>query len=514
MYENAAYGSDPGRLAIGVIVTSAAALGYGLLAGRFTKSDSNLAREGTIGIAILAVLGMAENFFVPLRQPWNLLTLLPGVIALPFLFKRRFLPDFVVITVMVWWAVQLSRTGAALYDFSLYHLQAVLWNSLDRTIPGLANLHTRLGFNSSVMVLASGLNIPGLGGWSLSFLATALIEAMITADFVLSLRSEKTIVRVYSMVVLVCLLLKPRWLLDQSYLSVDPIIAMGMIYVVLLFLDSGVPELLLIVPFLITVKLSSAPLLLLLYWNRLSLKKYRVAALLGTLFLFIWVARNVVLSGHLLFPVAATRLPVAWAVPKGSTQSTAAWITSWARIRGGALSETEGLGWILPWFHSFVRLERVQAVASMVALGVILLAWKRSLRPLDWRLLSVLALALLFWFVEAPGMRFGIGFLFAFGFLLLAYGLNCIEAFQLSPKVARIAQIFVVAAMGLSAPRHASPDWPKVDRPAVQLAATPSGNQIWTPVSGDQCWDVMPCAPNPDMISYYPERALLSAPIP
>jgi hypothetical protein len=181
MYPGAVYGSESLRLAIGVIVASAAALGYGLLAARFTKSNSNLARKGTIGIAILAVFYMAEHFFVPLRQPWNLLTLMPGVIAPFFLFKRRFLPDFVVIAVMVWWSVQLSRSGAAYYDFSLYHLQAALWNSIASAIPGLANLHTRLGLNSSVMVLASGLNIPGLGGWSLSFLATALVEAMITA---------------------------------------------------------------------------------------------------------------------------------------------------------------------------------------------------------------------------------------------------------------------------------------------------------------------------------------------
>src|ERR1700722_16258805 len=100
-------GGGPMRLALGVIVASAAALGYGLLAARFTKSNGNLARKGTIGIAILAAIYMAEHFFVPLRQPGNLFALLPGVIALAFLFKRRYLPDFIVIAVMVWWAVQL-----------------------------------------------------------------------------------------------------------------------------------------------------------------------------------------------------------------------------------------------------------------------------------------------------------------------------------------------------------------------------------------------------------------------
>lgn len=400
----------------------------------------------------------------------------------------------------------------AFYDHGLYHLQAVIWNSLDRAIPGIGNLHVRLGFNSSVFILASGLNIPSLGGWSLSFLATALIEAMITADIALSIRAEKRIVRIYSVIVLVCLFLEPGWLLYASYLSSDPVVAMGVIYVVLLFLDGRVPALFLIVPFLITVKLSAAPLLLLLDWNWHSLKKYRAAAVLGTLVLCVWVARGAVLSGYLLFPVAATRLPVAWAVPAWLTKQTASWITSWARAPGKSLADTTGIGWIGSWFVRFARLEEVRAVTWMTCAGAILLVWKKNLRLVDLRLLSALGLACLYWFIAAPNVRFGIGFLFASSFLLLAYGVSGIEQFHLEAKNALITMTLLVAAMGLSAPRSAHSDWPRMERPSVRLVSTPSGNQIWTPVIGDQCWAVIPCSPDPQWIEYYPKRALLRAP--
>lgn len=98
--------SDSLRLTAGLIVASASALGYGLLASRFTKANNNLAQAGVIGITILVFVFMTEHFFVPLGQPWNFLTLSPGIIGLGLLFRRRNLLDLMVITVILWWAAQ------------------------------------------------------------------------------------------------------------------------------------------------------------------------------------------------------------------------------------------------------------------------------------------------------------------------------------------------------------------------------------------------------------------------
>ena len=41
------------------------------------------------------------------------------------------------------------------YDTGLYHLQAVQWSTHYPAVPGLANLHYRLGYNNSVHLFAA-----------------------------------------------------------------------------------------------------------------------------------------------------------------------------------------------------------------------------------------------------------------------------------------------------------------------------------------------------------------------
>jgi len=504
--------SEPLKLFLGLLVAATSALGYGLLVARFTKSSQNLAGDGVIGIAILTSIFMTEHFFVPLRPPWNVSALIPGVICFAFFIRPRLLVELLVIAAMLWWAVEFSRTGSVAYDHNLYHLQSAIWNTLDRAIPGIANLHTRLGFNSSVLVLGSGLKIDSLGGWSLSFLATAVIEAMIAADLLLSIRTGEKLVRIYAIVASAFLLLEPQWLLSPSYLNVDQLIAVGVLYSVLLFLDQRASSLLMCVPFLITVKLAAAPLVLLLDYRR-PFKRYRAATILGTFFLFVWVARNVVLSGHLIFPVAATRLPVEWAVPKVWTKETAAWITSWAREIGKRPGQTAGIGWIKPWLLRTREDGRVIAAAWMAGAGLFVLLAKKALPSVNPRLIVTLACSLLFWFFAAPDVRFGMGFMFAAGCLLLAYAADSMELLQLEAGNSRMVAALLAGAMSLSAPWHASPDWPVSTVGAMRLARTPTNNWIWTPAVADQCGSVMPCSPDPQKIEYYPKRALLAAPM-
>ncbi|MGG7036922.1 MAG: LIC_10190 family membrane protein, partial [Flavobacterium sp.] len=45
-----------------------------------------------------------------------------------------------------------------LFDTYLYHINAIQWNEYYRAVPGLANLHDRFGFNSSMFVLSAGFS--------------------------------------------------------------------------------------------------------------------------------------------------------------------------------------------------------------------------------------------------------------------------------------------------------------------------------------------------------------------
>ncbi len=517
--------NEPLKLAIGYTIATLSTLGYGLMAARFTQSDenppsNNLASDGVIGIAILTSLFMAAHFFVPLRQIANLLLLVPGVIAFPFFFKRRFLIELPILAVMIWWAFQLCRSYPAAYDQGLYHLQSTMWNTLEPAVAGIANVQTRLGFDSSVFVFAAGMNIPFFGGWHFALASPVLIEGMVVTALLLSIRSSaEKAARVYAFIAIVFLFCEPRWLLQLSYISPDPVVAIGIVYAVLLYLEKRRVAFLMWVPYLITVKLVAAPLLLLLDWKFLkelrfkSPPKQKVAAALGAAFLFVWVARNVVLSGHLLFPVAVTRLPVPWAVPTEMTVNTADWITSWARIPGKGLEETRGLGWVSDWAKRTYENDQVKMAAELFGVGVFFLVWKKAFRQVDWRLLSVIAVALMFWFISAPDPRFGIGFIYAAGFLILAYGLESIDLLGLQATNAWVVIAVLVVGLASAARSEKQLEWPKMMPLKLRLAFTPSGDRIWAPVPPeDRCFAVVPCAPEPEKIRYYPEPALQRAP--
>ena len=49
------------------------------------------------------------------------------------------------------------------YDTALYHAQAIHWIESFRAVPGLANIHNRLAYNSSWLVLVASLSFAFLG---------------------------------------------------------------------------------------------------------------------------------------------------------------------------------------------------------------------------------------------------------------------------------------------------------------------------------------------------------------
>jgi hypothetical protein len=82
-------------------------------------------------------------------EAWRQTSLLALIIAVP------------VLVVAAWNALTSAITC---YDIQTYHLQAVRWAAEFGSVPGLANLHGRLGFNSALHPLAALLSSPG-GSW-------------------------------------------------------------------------------------------------------------------------------------------------------------------------------------------------------------------------------------------------------------------------------------------------------------------------------------------------------------
>jgi hypothetical protein len=132
---------------------------------------------------------------------------------------------------------------------------------------------------------------------------------------------------------------------------------------------------------------------------------------------------------------------------------------------------------------------------------------------LDLRLLLVVAAGLIFWFIAAPDPRYGRGFIFGAALLMITFGFESLELFQIGPGNTGIVVALLPCWLGISAAQQGGgEDWPKTEHPAVRLATTPSGHNIWAPVYRDQCWALIPCSPEPQMIEYYPKPVIPMAP--
>ena len=177
-----------------LIVLVVALLGWGGVAveralGERPPADdeARLALEGFSGVFVLSVAGTVLHVLSPLGPGWATAFAAAGIA----LFVARRLAgvsgrDVLAGGVLLAALAALSAAPVRLYDTGLYHLPAVRWLSEYPVVFGLANLHQRLGTNSSLFPAAALLELPGLRGLSpqlaavlvLFFFSTAVARAI------------------------------------------------------------------------------------------------------------------------------------------------------------------------------------------------------------------------------------------------------------------------------------------------------------------------------------------------
>lgn len=329
-------------------------------------------------------------------------------------------------------------------DTLLYHYNAVKWARDYPVVPGLANLHSRLGFNSSFFLFAA-LSETGLDAGDSTHIALAFMMAICLIHWFFIITNTKALIatRIFCLVTSVYLIHQTLSRMDISSLSTDyPMAILTLVFCVAL-LDKLDHKILLLLPLsaiVIAFKLSGsvivglamvilvAQFLMLRFKDRSERKTgLRIVSVSFVLFCFCtagFVIRNIFVSGWLVFPFPIGNLHLSWSVPEPYAKDAMAWIKSWPRIPEGAspstINDNNFFYWFKQWFPLFSR----RGALGMLITTLFVLVWavfqvssfsKFIYARLNQVLLVLFSIgSIIFWFVSAPDLRFGFVYFYIF----------------------------------------------------------------------------------------------------
>lgn len=410
---------------------------------------------GLLGVTVVAIL---VNFAVPLTTQSGLVVIAVGMVGI--VLNRRRLPRLaemlLALSLAALWVAFAMPFKGFFSDAGLYHLQFEQWMAHSPVLSGLAQIQSRLGFDSTWLILVSALRIQlppeFMPEWGHAVAADMMIRAFIYGWLLLAFKQTlgqaaarpQRIFYGAAFVVLSLFLWRMReagtdnpanllcvgiWLLFFKHCQGEgrplELAAAGLGLAALIATSklSVVPMTLLIIPLLLGCRRD---------WLALG----RVFSLCLAL-VVLWVLRNLVLTGCWVYPVAPTCMDLPWALSAATAIGEAHSVTTFAREHIGpglvlglppALTETFTWAWLGEWARQFPQTYYFRMTAVATALGA-LAFWffrRRALPPGGARFVGVSLLAsgltFLYWLLLGPDPRFSWSFFVVASVTLLYFG--------------------------------------------------------------------------------------------
>jgi hypothetical protein len=371
-----------------------------------------------------------------------------------------------------------AATPCKFFDTGLYGAETVRWVSTYHVVPGLANLEGRFGFNSSVFLFLALLHHGALVPLSyrvFDALLVAVLLAPVAAACVRIARGASNSIQDWFLAILSFPLIYRVFesSIISDLVSTDTDVpALVVSLAAISYLSSALEAWPSPSPDAEPDRGSSALREKLLYAAALfavaAAFKLSMAVLAGTGWLLglirlrslkspapetgpswpsyagipaavviPWMVHGLILSGYPFYPSGLFGIPVEWRLPLPSVRLVSTGIRDWARLPHATVHEAAGLRWISSWYRNNHgdRAEFVFPILIAMA-GMALILWglqrradARVVQPAMRRyagllLLIPVACGLVFWFVQAPALRFGQAALWGAAAILGAYGIG------------------------------------------------------------------------------------------
>jgi hypothetical protein len=407
------------------------------------------------GFALLIAGLMLWHFFLP--ADGRALLFFSGVAAMALVLERRWFaavarmpwsrPFAVGLLVFALWTANHALPPGGMDDYT-YEFQSIRWFHDYPIVPGLANLHGRLGFNDSHHLFAAMLSV-GIWKGAVNHLFNGffvLLACMLLLGSVRDLaKGGKGAARSLFPALLLCpcasLIVYGRFNPGLSTLKADVFVCAASAVLASLFLRWAAPNgersatnlvtILLIGSVIPSIKISTVVFCGLLVGlaavrslplvARGTMTKRTVygALAVATVIAICFPVRGMILSGYPFYPATAFGWNADWRVPAAQAEAERAYVTSYARLQPTYdPREVSGWKWVRGWARSTAITDRVNLVLPLMLAMVcvpLLFAKRRADAGAStpaWAygtLAGVSVAALAVWFAQAPAGRFAIG---------------------------------------------------------------------------------------------------------
>lgn len=335
----------------------------------------------------------------------------------------------------------LTMKAPEFVDTYLYHVQAIRWIEEYGVVPGLGNLHCRFAYNSAFLVLQALFSF----SWIVEPLHS--LNGCLCCFFVVYAVMTNRIFSDEKAYLSDCLklLFIPYIFLNQRTLSspgTDMLAMLLVIYVASKWSecteknDNSIQSysfLCVLAVWALTIKLTTIGSMLLVLFPAVQLIKnhnwkYIIKDLVcGIIVVIPWLARNVLISGYLIYPYSMIDLfPVDWKMPKEILEMDKMEIVVFGRAVETVSSYHDSIAdWLPVWFDNqmlkyklLIIMGFAATIFLLAALGIMLIQYFRKRKPADnfmppeslMLFISILA-GELFWLFSAPLVRYGMVYL-------------------------------------------------------------------------------------------------------
>jgi hypothetical protein len=411
---------------------------------------------GMLGFMAISAVGLIVNFFMPVDTVVSITLLSVGLVLFFLYIKKADLIStpfqWVIVLLLAFYTGLYIFVKVWLYDTGLYHLQTVKWITSAPVPFGLANLHHRFGYNSAWYIIGAVMEPPRQIVHAPYFIINPLITFFYGTGVFFSIR--KVLQKQFSFSDGFMILSFIPWLWHLGFQTASlsnntPVFLLValMVYLVIYELEGkrepGSATVCLLIflfsLFAVTLKLSVAGfaagsvLFAVIQGVRkkgitLKSKPFVIILFAVPVIIIPWLIRGVFLSGAPLYPSKIGFIPgLKWSVPTVMIEEDAAVIKRFARVGNNPTAVSSNWKWVKPWFRRNYQNLKSIAVPGIVGVILLVISGSAGIGRGPWRLLIVpLAVStggVVFWFLTAPAVRFGYGYLHAASLLVFGFSL-------------------------------------------------------------------------------------------